>query len=818
MRKVKKRKKSKLLLKNFLILFFAIFLFSTGAFFLWVSTLQIPSISTFDIRKVAESTKIYARDGKTVLFDVHKDIRRTHVSLDKISRHIKNATIAIEDTEFYNHKGIRPKAILRAVFVNTLYGGYKQGGSTITQQVIKNALLTKEKTISRKIKEWILAIKLERKFNKDQILEMYLNEAPYGGNILGVEEASKRYFNKNASDVTLAEAAYLAALPKAPSYYSPYGKHKDALEDRKNLVLYEMYRNKFITQDEYKNALNEKVEFQKVADQNIKAPHFVFYVIDKLVKEFGEEAVYTGGLKVVTTLDYDLQEKLQEIVKKYALQNEKKFNAENAALVAIDPKTGQIISMVGSRDYFDKKIDGKFNVAVAKRQPGSTFKPIVYVRAFEKGLTPSTVLFDVPTQFSSSCPVNNFTVGSGCYAPKNYDFKYLGPMSMRDALAQSRNIPAVKTLYLVGVKDALNFAHKLGIKSLNEKGDRYGLSLVLGGGEVQPLEITNAYATFANDGLYHNTTPFLSVKDASGNILFKYKNNEKRVIDTRAVRQLNDVLSDPVAREPAYGRNSFYFKGQKVAVKTGTTNDYKDVWIIGYTPKIVIGTWAGNNDNSPIVKKVAGYVIAPLWKAAMLEALKKYPGGKFQKPEKKISTKDILNGVWYHIDMNPPVHSILYWIDKDDFTGPPPSNPAKDPLYPHFEYAVQNWFLGNKNSLPLPSAPAQNDEFQQDNPRHRTNTSFNSNTQSKKIFRITNPPNNARVKAKQPLSVSVRFNGMDIKKVKYYLNGSYLGMVSGAPFSIIIVPQASEGTQTLRAVGIGAGNEEYFTEVKFTSY
>ncbi len=806
--KKKKRKESKV--KAILLLSLAIFLFVVGLATLWISTLKLPSLSGFDMREVAQSTKIYARDGKTLLYNVHKDIRRTHVPLDKISRHIKNATIAIEDTEFYNHAGVRPKALLRALIADVIHGGYKQGGSTITQQVIKNALLTREKSITRKVKEIILALKLERKFSKDEILEMYLNEAPYGGNILGVEEASLRFFGKHASDVSLAEAAYIAALPKAPSYYSPYGKHKDELDTRKNIVLSRMYEEGFISQDEYKAALNEEVHFQKLSNSSIRAPHFVFYVLNKLIEKYGEEAVYTGGLRVITTLDAELQDKVQKIIKKYALQNEEKFNAKNAAAIILNSKNGEILTMVGSRDYFDDKIDGKFNVITSKRQPGSTFKPIVYVRAFEKGLTPSTVMFDVPTQFSTACEVDDFSMENGCYAPQNYDFKFRGPMTLRDALAQSINIPAVKTLHIVGVKDILEFVKKLGISSLDKPSKFYGLPLVLGGGEVSPLELAGAYATFANDGAYNKPVAILSVTDAEGNKLYEYEADPKQVIDKQAVRQLNSVLTDFMAREPAYGRNSFYFKDQIVAVKTGTTNDYRDVWIAGYTPKITLITWAGNNDNSPIVKKVAGFVLAPMWKKTMLAALEKYKGESFIEPEDIKNDKPILNGIWFFPDLTPPVHSILHWVDKDNPAGPAPENPAKDPLYRYFEYAVQSWFSSHKSELELPQTPTNGSI----NPVNSQNMGTNTNMQNK-TFYISYPANATSVNANRPLKVQVGYSGIKLKEVKYYLNGSYLGAIKSAPFGIIIVPQAKSKAQTLKATAIGEHNEEYFAQTVF---
>ena len=430
---------------------------------------------------------------------------------DQISQDIKDATVAIEDTGFYTHGGIQIKAIIRAVWANLTGSSFNQGGSTITQQVIKNSLLTSEKAISRKMKEWVLAVRLEKVMSKDEILSIYLNENPYGGSIYGVEEATQTFFGKKASEVTLAEAAYLGALPNAPTFYSPYGNNKNKLDERKNLVLQKMLENKFITETEYEKAKKEVVVFHQKISNSIKAPHFVDYVRQYLESRYGEKVVREDGLRIITTLDYKLQAKAEEVVKKYALENKISYNAENAALVAIDPQTGEILTMVGSRDYFDKEIDGNFNVTLAHRQPGSTFKPFVYATAFNKGYTPETILFDLPTEFQSTCDPQGKPIGNtnpkDCYMPENYDSKYLGPMTLRDALAQSRNIPAIKTLYLAGIKDSLDTARNMGITSLSNS-DQYGLTLVLGGGEVSPLELTSAYGVFANEGVRN---PYVSM-------------------------------------------------------------------------------------------------------------------------------------------------------------------------------------------------------------------------------------------------------------------------------------------------------------------
>jgi len=491
-------------IKEVFLVFVTLGFFIGGLSFLWVASIDIPDFSSFDTRKVSESTKIYDRTGKVLLYDIHADTKRTVVSFDSISRYIKNATVAIEDAEFYGHIGVRPIATLRAVFIQPLRGKGVQGGSTITQQVVKNTLLTSERTISRKLKEWVLAIKIEQVLSKEDILELYLNEAPYGGNIYGIEEASMSFFGKPSDDVTLAQAAYLAALPQAPTFYSPYGNNTDALIDRKNLVLSRMLELNYITKEEYSSALQEEVDFLPQETFGIKAPHFVIWVRQYLEERYGRDVVENSGLKVTTTLDYGLQQKAEEIVAKHGEENEIKFNAHNAGMIGIDPKTGGVLVMVGSRDYFNTEAEGNFNVTLAHRQPGSSFKPFVYATALMKGYTPDTVVFDLETQFQTTCDVEGKPLSSKihpdeCYTPTNYDDVYRGPVTLRNALAQSLNIPAIKTLYLAGIRDSLAVASKMGITSLGEQ-DKYGLTLVLGGGEISLLEATSAYSVFANDG------------------------------------------------------------------------------------------------------------------------------------------------------------------------------------------------------------------------------------------------------------------------------------------------------------------------------
>lgn len=687
------------------------FFLVTGIFILWTTTISLPNLNSFDERKVSQSTKIYDRTGQIILYDVFGEYKRTVVPLDQIAETLKQAAIAVEDKNFYKHNGIEFSSIIRAVKNNILQGNLLggQGGSTITQQVIKNALLTRDKKLSRKLKEWILAPRLEKVLTKDEILAIYLNEIPYGGSVYGIEEASRRFFTKSARDLTLAESAYLAALPQAPTYYSPYGSHLEQLENRKNYVLDQMYDSKYITAEQRDSAKTAKVNFSKQESFGIKAPHFVMYIKEQLEKEFGKEVVEQGGLKVITTLDWELQQKAEEIVKTKALQNKKSFNAENGAIVAIDPRSGEILTMVGSRDYFDKEIDGNFNIAIAKRQPGSTFKPIVYAEAFNKGYRPETVVFDLPTEFSAVC---NDSTGENCYKPVNYDDKYRGPMSLRDALAQSINIPAVKMLYLVGIKDALNLAKKMGLETLTNV-DQYGLTLVLGGGEVSPLDLAGAYGVFATEGTKYPKKGVLKIEDSKGNIIVEESAPEgERIMSEQTTRLISSILSDNTARTPSYGSNSPLFFGERdVAVKTGTTNDYRDAWIVGYTPNIVVAAWAGNNNNSPMEKKVAGMIVAPMWNQFMQIVLEKIPNVSFVDPEPiNPEIKPILAGFWKGektavVDgeikvtgSGGGVHSILHWVDKNDPLGPIPSRPSRDPQYDLWEAPIRVWARSNNFS------------------------------------------------------------------------------------------------------------------------
>ena len=706
------KKRIKGIIIDSFIAIFVVGILSISGLLVWISTMKIPDLSSFEDRRILQSTKIYDRTGEILLYDLHQDVKRTIIPFEDTSRNIKNATIAIEDERFYSHFGIDIKGILRAVFVNIkdgdLLGG--QGGSTLTQQVIKNSVLQNDKKLTRKIKEAILSIKLERVLTKDQILAIYLNESPYGGTIYGVEEATQSFFGKSAKDISIAEAAYIAALPQAPTYLSPYGNHRSDLDQRKNSVLEHMLGNNLITKDEYNSAKEEKVTFLSQAVTGIRAPHFVMYVKDQLVKQFGEEALAERGLKVITTLDYDLQQKAEEIVNRRSLANAEKFKATNAGLVAVDPKNGDLLVMVGSRDYFSKDIEGNFNITLASRQPGSSIKPFVYATAFSKGYLPNTILFDVKTQFSPTCEADSPSSESPCYSPNNYNNKFRGPVSMRNALAGSLNIPAVKTLYLAGLKNTLKLAADMGLTTLNDP-ERYGLTLVLGGGEVRLLDMTYAYGVFANDGLKAEPRSILKIEDNQGNSIYESSVSSKQVIDKNVALMINNVLSDNVARTPLWGANSIvYFPNRDVAVKSGSTNNLRDAWVMGFTPNLAVGTWSGNNNNSPMGGGLSGLITAPTWKEFMDYALEKIPDEKFSQPQIDLTgIKPIIRGEYIDStvlltkmnslgtttvnmrDILNNIHSILYFVNKDDPRGPYPENPNNDGQYYNWEYAVQKW-------------------------------------------------------------------------------------------------------------------------------
>ena len=797
-------------IKAGLLLIGSFVLIAIGLSALWIATLKIPDLSSFQNRKIVESTKIYDRTGTVLLYDTGTNTKSTSIPLASISPYIQKGTIAIEDSNFYNNIGVEPTSIFRAIIANFLSGNYSQGASTITQQVIKNSLLTTDKTVTRKIKEWILAIKLTRIMTKDQILEIYLNESPYGGTIYGVEQASQTFFGKQAKELSLAQSAYIVAIPKAPTYYSPYGTHRDALDARQKLVLEKMLSLGMITVDDYKKAKSEKVTFLAKNSENIRAPHFVMYIRDYLVQKYGEDVVSGGGLKVITTLDYGMQQKAEDVIEKFAPSIAETYNANNAGMVAIDPKTGDILTMVGSKDYFSRIIEGNFNVALAKRQPGSTFKPFVYSTLFKKGYTPETVLFDSRTEFSQYCTPDSKPKNPSddpekvCYSPREFDQIYNGPMTIRQALAQSRNIPAVKALYLAGINDSIQTAHDLGVNSLNDP-NRYGLTLVLGGGEVSLLDMTGAYGVFANDGIRNPTRSVLQVNDNKGNVLEQASLSPIPALDQDISRQITSILTDSSVRIASLKPIADSI-GRKVAMKTGTTNDYRDVWAIGYTPSLVVGAWAGNNDNSPMSQNIAGLIISPLWGAFMSQVAKNFPPEDFPlPPTPKTDTKPVMRGIWqgglsYKIDTvsgklateyTPKettkenvfnnVHTILHWVDKNDPNGPIPTDPKKDVQYEYWEYGVRKWF----------------DEWKMNNPNFKETTEIMIPTEKDDVhtpeksprISIASPLTGVVIDPNLPLQIKLQQQGQfQPKKSEVYLNGRYVLTDENDPLNISFVP------------------------------
>ncbi|MCD6429144.1 PBP1A family penicillin-binding protein [bacterium] len=616
-------------LKIFGLFLVFIILLGLGIFIYYAKDLPRPEV--FEERQLALPTKIYDRTGEVLLYTIYGEEKREPVKLEEIPDHLIKAVLAAEDKNFYKHHGIDFKGIIRSILINLKLKKPVYGGSTISQQLIRSTFLTREKTVSRKIKEIVLTLELERRYSKDQILEWYLNQIPFGPNIYGVEEASKNYFGKSVKEVSLEEAVVLASLIQAPSYYYPFGDHRDELLQRKDEILRKMFEEGFISQEQYQQAKDKEVKFVSSKD-NIKAPHFVLYVKDYLVKKYGEEYLKEAGLKVYTTLDWDLYQKTQEIVQK----NDdflRSYGAHNASVVIIDPKTGEILTMLGSKDYFgepypegctpgkDCLFEPDVNVAIygIGQQPGSAFKPIVYATAFQKGYTENTIVVDELTNFGKW--------GNKYYIPQNYDGKFRGPVTLKQALAQSLNIPAVKVLlYLAGIEDSIKTAKMMGITTLNQPSSFYGPALVLGGGEVKLLELTSAYGVFTTGGLRVPPKSVLKIIDNRGNIIEDNTNTSpRRVLSQKVCQMINDILSDNKARAPMFGWTSpLYFPGHWVAAKTGTTDSFRDAWVIGYSKSAVLGIWVGNNDNTPMAKKPAVTIAGPVWHQIMWEVLKKF--------------------------------------------------------------------------------------------------------------------------------------------------------------------------------------------------
>ncbi len=577
------------------------------------------------VRRDGFSTRLYDRNGQ-FLYDLFDEQRRVQVRIDQVPDDLKKATVAVEDKDFYKHGGFDMMTIIRIPY-NAIVRQRVVGGSTLTQQLVKTVFLTNERSVIRKAKELILSLQIERTFTKDQILEMYLNEVPYGGTAAGVGAAAEVYFNKPVSQLSLVESAILAGLPQRPSAYSPYAGKTDENGDplwkvRARGVLRRMQEDGYVTDLAYEDALAQldTVQFQRGAG-NINAPHFVFYVQQKLAEIVGEEAVQRGGLKVTTTLDLELQNQAQEIVKE-EIEKVKTFNITNGAAMVTDPRTGEIISMIGSKDYFAEDIDGQYNVAVdALRQPGSSIKPVTYLAMFQRGYTPASILMDVETTFQG-------TTAEKPYNPKNYDGKFHGPVTLRNSLGSSLNIPAVKSMGIVGLPNFLTLAYDLGFPTFepNETNlKRFGLALTLGGGEVHMIDTVTAYSAFANGGYKVEPTSILKIEDKDSNVIFEHHAVQGRqVIKPEEAFLINSILSDNTARLMAFGANSLLNTKKPIAVKTGTTNEQKDNWAVGWSREVMVAAWVGNNDNSSMTKVASGITGAsPIWRRIIDAALAK---------------------------------------------------------------------------------------------------------------------------------------------------------------------------------------------------
>ncbi|MFZ1654748.1 MAG: transglycosylase domain-containing protein [Candidatus Moraniibacteriota bacterium] len=577
-----------------------------------------------DAHPLAETTILFDRTGKHVLYEVHGEENRRVIAHAEIPETIRQATIAAEDAHFFTHPGVDVIAILRAAIVNVRHQGISQGASTITQQLARALFLTREKTWIRKVREIVLAIKIERSLSKEEILDLYLNTVPYGSNAYGIEAAAQTFFGKRAGELTLDEAALVAALPNAPTLYSPYGKNQKALVTRKESILRKMHELGSISAADLETALATKT-LEKVVtlERKIRAPHFVFYILEQLKQEYGQAALETEGYDVFTSIDLDLQERAESVVADGVKKNLPR-GATNGALVAITPKNGEILAMVGSRDYFDTKIDGQVNVAVEKRQPGSTFKPFAYATAFTKGFTPETRIYDVPINFGAD--------GTGVeYIPSNYDGHFRGLITMRSALSQSLNIPAVSTLYLAGIPETIALATSMGITTLTEP-SRYGLALVLGGAEVKLIDLTSAFGVFGQEGKRVPTDGILRVVDREDRDVYKRITHSDAVIGANITNQISSILSDNAARAPVFGSSSpiAFPAGTGVAAKTGTTQNFRDAWTVGYTRDVALGVWTGNNDNTAMEAGSDGiYTAAPMWRSMMDTLLDHYPPTPF---------------------------------------------------------------------------------------------------------------------------------------------------------------------------------------------
>jgi 1A family penicillin-binding protein len=725
LRKLWRNTNKRALFKNLFLAFLACSLFLVilvAGTFAWYAK-DLPNPNGLASREISQSTKIYDRTGTHLLYQIALNGKRTLVTIDQIPDSVKNATITAEDRSFYSNSGFSLRGYARSAMHYVLsFGRVKEGASTITQQLVKNAVLTSEKKLSRKLKELILSVAIEQIYSKDQILQMYLNEIAYGSANYGIEAASEQYFGKPAKDLTLAQGATLAAIPQRPTTYV---NNPELLKSRRDWILNGMVDEGYITREEADAALKEDTTLTTKVTNLSVGPHFVLWVKGILEDKYSTKLVETGGLKVITTLDYEKEVLAEKAVKDGVEKNGKLYNFTDAGLLSLDPKTGQVLAMVGSPDFSNNDIDGQVNVTIQPLQPGSSIKPIVYAAAFEKGYTPNTLLWDDNTTFATP---------TGPYAPKNYDLGEHGSVSMRKALQGSLNIPAVKTLYLVGIDNAVRFAKRLGYSTLNDP-SQIGLSMVLGGAEVKMIDHAAAYGVFANGGTYHEPTGILRVENADGSVLEEWKDEEhqgERVIDSNLAAMMSDVLSDNDARSYVFGSNNWLvLPGRAVAAKTGTTNEYKDAWTMGYTPSLVAGVWVGNADGTKMKRADGSQIAAPIWNQYMKSALNGTPVEGFPKANIPQTGKDVLDGRMtgtpvtidtvsgkLATELTPDrfrkevicgtYHDILQYVDKDHPTDPIPEHPERDPNYKVWEANLLDYIARHNAKLKDGEKPLEN--------------------------------------------------------------------------------------------------------------
>jgi penicillin-binding protein 1C len=664
-----------------IIKLFLVFTFLLASFFVFLFSVQsvyLPSPDLIGEKIVSGGTEIYDRTGKILLYKV--GFRRSWVNFEDIPENIIKAILIAEDEDFYSHHGISLKGILRSIYLNIKTKSFEYGGSTITQQLARNLFLSKEKTLTRKINEIILALKLERKYSKNEILTYYLNSIYYGEGNIGIRAAADYYFDKKLKDLTLSEAVILASIPKAPALYTPVSKENiERLKKRRDYLLLRLKEKGWIDEKEYSLALNEEIKITKTKYAGMIAPHFVIEVLNELKNKFPNLNLEEVNLKVISTLDYNLQKIAEKAVIDGAKRNKEKYGGSNAALMAIDPKTGEVLALVGSKDFFDETIDGQVNVPFRSRQPGSAFKPISYAALFELGYPDKTIVFDVPTDF-------------GDYRPQNFDKKFKGPVTLRQALAESRNIPSVKVFYLADPERVIDLARKAGIRYLKDW-QNYGLSLGLGTAEIKMADLIRFYGALANDGKLVSQSLILKIIQDK-EVIYKYSPEEKEIVSSQTARILNDILKDIEARKGLLQASLplTIFPGYEVALKTGTTQFYQDAWTFGYTPNIVVGVWAGNTDGRRMNSLGASLVAAlPIFHQFLSEAISsgKIQPEKFIPPEERVVDKPMLNGSWIS---SYGIHNILFYIDRKNPLGPIPEDPYQDPQYILWEKAVQKWY------------------------------------------------------------------------------------------------------------------------------